>query len=36
MVEDVSLVDDVCEVKCGTVIDTIKYGSGFSRYGEAF
>ena len=35
MVEDASSVDDVCEVKCGTAIDTTKYGSGFPRHGEA-
>ena len=34
MVEDASSVDDVCEVKCGTAIDTTKYGSGFPRRGE--
>ena len=34
MVEDASSADDVCEVKCGTEIDTTKHGSGFPRRGE--
>ena len=33
MVEDASSADDVCEVKCGTEIDTTKHGSGFPRRG---
>lgn len=34
MVEDASSADDVCEVKCGTNIDTTKHGSGFPRRNE--
>ena len=35
MVEDASSADDVCEVKCGSNIDTTRHGSGFPRRGEA-
>jgi len=34
MVEEPTPADDVCEVKCGSCIDTTKHGSGFPRPGE--